>query len=103
MHPRWRLIAVVLCGGAAAFRVPPRLGAAAPRAPAPRSSPDDEIGESLETMNSPSEMIKKLKAEMDEAQAAGDTDTVLGLMATLLSLEGAYENEGGDPSQNGAY
>ena len=46
-------------------------------------------------MNSPGAKIAQLKKEMDEAQA-GDIDTVVELMGTLLSLEGAYESEAGE-------
>ena len=60
------------------------------------SSADGDIGVSLEDMNSPGAKIAQLKKEMDEAQKAGDIDTVVELMGTLLSLEGAYESEAGD-------
>ena len=60
------------------------------------SSADGDIGVSLEDMNSPGAAIAKLKKEMDEAQKAGDIDTVVELMGTLLSLEGAYESEAGE-------
>ena len=60
------------------------------------SSADGDIGVSLEDMNSPGAKIAQLKKEMDEAQKAGDIDTVVELMGKLLSLEGAYESEAGD-------
>ncbi len=60
------------------------------------SSADGDIGVSLEDMNSPGAKIAQLKKEMDEAQKAGDIDTVVELMGTLLSLEGAYESEAGE-------
>ena len=57
------------------------------------SNPD---GMSQEEMIKPGEAIKKLKKEMEEAQAKGDIDTVVTLMGTLLAMEGAYENEAGE-------
>ena len=38
--------------------------------------------------------IAAVKAELDEATRAGDTDRILTLMGTLLALEGQYEEEG---------
>lgn len=52
-------------------------------------------GFSLDEMNNPAELAKQLKAEMEEAKAKGDTDRVITLMGTLLSMEGGYEFEGG--------
>ena len=60
------------------------------------SSADGDIGVSLEEMNPLGAKIAQLKKEMDEAQKAGDTYTVVELMGTLLSLEGAYESEAGE-------
>ena len=88
---RRTLIAVLACAATA-------LQPAAPlqrRNRVARSSSGD-IGVSLEDMNSPGAAIAKLKKEMDEAQKAGDIDTVVELMGTLLSLEGAYESEAGE-------
>ena len=38
--------------------------------------------------------IAAVKAELDEATRAGDTDRILTLMGTLLALEGQNEEEG---------
>ena len=91
---RRHLIAVLAC--AATALQPGTQPHRRNRVVARPSSADGDIGVSLEDMNSPGAAIAKLKKEMDEAQKAGDIDTVVELMGTLLSLEGAYESEAGD-------
>ena len=87
---RRTLIAVLAC---AATALQPSTQPHRRNSVARPSSADGDIGED---MNSPGAAIAKLKKEMDEAQKAGDIDTVVELLGTLLSLEGAYESEAGE-------
>ena len=43
--------------------------------------------------------VAELKAQLEEAQKNGDTDKIITLMGTLLSLEGAYDAEGADDDE----
>ncbi|CAH0371447.1 unnamed protein product [Pelagomonas calceolata] len=102
---RRTLIALLACGATA---LQPSTQPHRRNRVARPSSADGDIGVSLEDMNSPGAKIAQLKKEMDEAQKArtgadeihrclaGDIDTVVELMGTLLSLEGAYESEAGE-------
>ena len=87
------VVAWVLLQSALGFRAG-ALGAtlSTPPASVARRASD---GFSLDEMNNPAELAKQLKAEMEEAKAKGDTDRVITLMGTLLSMEGGYEFEGG--------
>jgi hypothetical protein len=87
------VVALLLLQSALGFRAG-ALGAtlSTPPASVARRASD---GFSLDEMNNPAELAKQLKAEMEEAKAKGDTDRVITLMGTLLSMEGGYEFEGG--------
>ena len=86
------LIASLLLQFSVGFRAGPVGHAPVAASTSARRASD---GFSLEEMNNPAELAKKLKAEMEEAKAKGDTDRVITLMGTLLSMEGGYEFEGG--------
>ena len=60
---------------------------------------DDEDLSGLDAMNPDGTSVAELKAHLEEAQKNGDTDKIITLMGTLLSLEGAYDAEGADDDE----
>ena len=53
----------------------------------------DDYGYDEETTRNPTEEVAKIKQKIEEAKEAGDMDTVMTLMGTLLALGGGYDSE----------